>query len=316
MQIPIETIKIDPPSVSIMFLVSDAPGCGVEGKSLTSMQLKERLMLECQRNISLSLSSLPGDALELSARGELQLAILIETIRRDGYELAVAPPRVLFRVENGIELEPFEELTVDCDPEYSGIVIEKLSRRKGELIRMFDVAAKARMVFVIPMRGLIGYASEFKNDTHGTGVLNHTHMKYAQNAGPIDTLATRKGALISMSSGIVSPYALSELEDRGTFFVKPGHRVYPGMVIGESAREFDVECNPCRVKVVTNVRTAIKDENIKLIPPRIMPLEEMMAYMRDDEIIEVTPDAIRLRKKILDSAKRIAMRRQKNSVTK
>lgn len=288
----------------MFFQVNNSPLAGSEGKTLTSQTLLERLSKECENNIAIQLRRTEhSDIFEVSGRGELQLGILLETIRREGYELAVSPPRVVLRRGAGQQLlEPFEEVTIDCNMEYTGTVIEKLSRRKAELLRMSEVDAKARLVFKCPMRGLIGYAAEFRNDTHGTGVLNHVFIDYEPYSGELET--SRKGSLISMADGLATGYAIADLESRGTLFIEPGSKIYAGMVVGESARELDMEVNPCRAKQLTNMRSTTKEEFFRLAPPRLMSLEETIAYVADDEIIEITPKSIRLRKSELESSKR------------
>jgi len=290
----------------MFFQVNTSPLSGSEGKALTSQTLLERLHRECENNIAIMLKPTEhSDAFEICGRGEMQLGILLETIRREGFELAVSPPRVVLRRgpagPNDI-LEPFEEVTVDCNAEYMGTVIEKLSRRKGELLRMSEVDAKSRLVFKCPTRGLIGYSAEFRNDTHGTGVLNHVFLAYETYCGELET--SRKGSLISMADGVATGYAIADLESRGTLFIQPGMRIYAGMVIGESTRELDMEVNPCRAKQLTNMRSVGKEDFFRLAPVRLMSLEETIAYVTDDEIIEITPKAVRLRKSELDANRR------------
>lgn len=299
----------------MFFQVNSSPLSGSEGKALTSQTLFERLNKECENNIAIQLKRTDNsDTFEVSGRGEMQLGILLETIRREGYELAVSPPRVVLRrgEKSNEVLEPFEEVTVDCNMEYTGVVIEKLSKRKAELLRMSEVDAKARLVFKCPMRGLIGYSSEFRNDTHGTGVLNHTFLAYEPYCGPLET--SRKGALISMADGIATGYAITDLESRGTMFIEPGMKIYAGMVIGEGSREIDLEVNPCRAKVLSNMRTTQKDEFVRLAPPKLMSLEETIAYVADDEIIEITPKSVRLRKAELNSTLRKSKAKAKKTL--
>lgn len=284
------------------FLVNKSPLNGSEGKSMTSQSLMERLRKECENNVAIQMKPTANqDVIEMAGRGEMQLGIIIENMRREGLELAVSPPKVVMKKDPATNkiLEPYEEVTVDCNTEYSGTVIEKLSKRKAELLRMSEVEGKSRIVFKCPMRGLIGYSSEFKNDTHGTGVINHSFIDYEPYCGDIET--SRKGCLISMADGVASGYALADLESRGTLFIGPGTKVYSGMIIGEASREYDMEVNPCKTKVLTNMRSTGKDEFYRLIPPKSMSLEETIAYVANDEIIEVTPKSIRLRKFELDS---------------
>lgn len=289
----------------MFFQVNTSPLSGSEGKALTSQTLYERLHKECENNIAIQLKKTQSsDVFEVAGRGEMQLGILLETIRREGYELAVSPPRVVLKRGTGQNeiLEPFEEVTVDCNMEYTGAVIEKLSKRKGELLRMSEVDAKARLIFKCPMRGLIGYSSEFRNDTHGTGVLNHTFLTYEPYCGDLET--SRKGCLISMADGMATGYAIADLESRGTLFIVPGMKIYSGMIVGESTRDLDMEVNPCRAKVLTNMRSTVKEDFSRLVPAKLMSLEETIAYVADDEIIEITPKTLRLRKGELDSGRR------------
>lgn len=269
---------------------------------MTSQSLFERLEKECENNIAIELKKTSvSDIFEVSGRGEMQLGILLETIRREGFELAVSPPRVVLRKgKNANEvLEPIEEVTIDCNMEYTGVVIEKLSKRKAELLKMVEVDAKARLVFKMPMRGLIGYSAEFRNDTHGTGVINHTFIDYEPYHGELET--SRKGCLISMADGVATSYAISDLECRGILFIEPGMKIYSGMIVGESSRDLDMEVNPCRAKVLTNMRSTQKEDFFRLATPKLMTLEETIAYVADDEIIEITPKSIRLRKAELNA---------------
>lgn len=254
---------------------------GIEGKPFTRITLLERLQQECENNVALNIEPIVGevDAFKVSGRGEMQLGILIETIRREGFELAVSPPQVLLRESRpGLVMEPIEEVIVDCDEVYGGSVIEKITKRKGELTRMLGTGdGKCRMVFTCPTRGLIGYGSELKNDTKGTGILNHSFVGYEPHKGIIES--SRKGSLISMADGVATGYALADLEPRGRLFLGPGTRVYAGMVIGECARAQDLEVNPCRAKILTNVRSSVKEEFFRLTPPKLMSLEEIISYM-------------------------------------
>lgn len=263
------------------FSINSSPIANREGKAVTTHQLFERLNKEIETNVALSIQpSINSDAYQVFGRGELQLGILIETLRREGMELAVSPPQVIFKEDPNDslkKLEPIEEITVDVDDEYTGMVIEKLTKRKGILIKVIDGKGKTRLVFHVPTRGLLGYSSEFKNDTQGTGILNHCFLGYEPYKGKLET--TRKGTLISMADGITTAYALSELEPRGTLFVGSNMPVYTGMIIGECSRSGDMEVNPVRTKQVSNVRTVFKDEAIRLTPPRCMTLEEAIAYV-------------------------------------
>ncbi|KAJ2610591.1 hypothetical protein EV177_003897 [Coemansia sp. RSA 1804] len=301
---PLGFVPIDPPTISVTFSVNDSPLAGREGSQLTSGMIRARLLREAETNVALQIrDSGKSEALEVRGRGELQLSVLIETMRREGFELSVTPPRVLMRRDAGNILEPFEEITIDVDHGASGVVIEKLTKRKGELKSFSDVADKARMVFHIPTRGLLGYMSEFKNDTHGSGVINHAFLRYDAYAGPLEK--TRKASMVSMAAGTATAYALNMIEPRGRLFVRNGEAVYPGMVVGELSKDGgDLEVNPAKAKQLTNIRAAGKDDTIRLVPVAPWSLEEAIAYINPDEAIEVTPSTIRLRKQILDANKR------------
>lgn len=300
---PLPSNPIDPPTISMVFSVNDSPLAGREGKAITSQILADRLKKETENNVALIVEPTEkSDSFEVRGRGELQLGILIETMRREGMELAISPPRVVYKDSKEGKLEPIEEVIIDVDQEYSGVIIEKLSKRKAELEKMTEIGNKIRLVFNCPTRGLLGYISEFKNDSHGTGVLNHSFRGYEKFKGRLEY--SRKGCLISMASGNSTNHALLDLESRGTLFISPGMPVYEGMIIGECSRLLDLDVNPSREKQLTNVRSTVKDETVRLSPAKIMGLEEMMAYVGDDEIIEVTPKSIRLRKRELDKNKR------------
>ncbi|KAJ1812274.1 hypothetical protein LPJ75_003729 [Coemansia sp. RSA 2598] len=312
----LEFIPVDPPTISVTFSVNDSPLAGREGSQLTSGMIRERLRREAETNVALQIvDDGKSEAMEVRGRGELQLSVLIETMRREGFELSVTPPRVLFKrsaANSRAILEPFEEITIDVDHQSSGIVIEKLTKRKGELKSFTDVADKARLVFHIPTRGLLGYASEFKNDTHGTGVMNHSFLRYDDYVGPIDK--TRKSSMVCLSSGTATAYALNMIEPRGRLFVRNGDDVYPGMVVGELSKDgADLEVNPTKAKQLTNIRAAGKDDAIRLTPVRPWSLEEAIAYINPDEAIEVTPTQIRLRKQITDPVKRKQLSRKRVS---
>lgn len=297
----IPSIPIDPPTLSMSFEVNNSPLAGRDGSALTLLALKQRLLREAENNVSIRVLDSSRDCVVVRARGELQLGVIIETIRREGSEVAVSPPQVVFRKdEQGNRLEPLEEVTIDVDEPMSGTVIEKLSKRKGEMkeyISMND--GRVRLIFHIPTRGLLGYRSEFTNDTRGQGVMNQSVLKYVPYMGKIDR--SDKGAIISMESGTCTAYALEMAEARGVLFVEPNTAVYPGMVIGEHSRAGDCEFNPAKAKALTNVRSVMKDDKTRLVPPKKMSLEEMISYVRDDEMIEVTPNHVRLRKRILDA---------------
>ena len=302
---PIPAMPIDPPTLTMTFFVNTSPLAGQSGKKLTSRMIGERLFKEAETNIALKVSqSANNEAFEVSGRGELQLGILIETMRREGFELSVSRPRVVMQTnENGEKLEPIEEVVIDVDDEFSGVVIEKMTKRKATITEMKPSGiGKTRIVFSAPSRGLIGYLSEFRTDTRGTGIMNRVFDKYDLYRGPITQY--RPGVLVSMEAGSTTTYALHNLEPRGVLFVGPQTEVYSGMIVGEHSKENDIEVNPVRGKQLTNVRSVTADEKLFLAPPRKMSLEEALSYIQDDELVEVTPATIRLRKKELDSGKR------------
>jgi len=302
---PIPAMPIDPPTLTMTFFVNTSPLAGQSGKKLTSRMIGERLFREAETNIALKVSqSENNEAFEVSGRGELQLGILIETMRREGFELSVSRPRVVMQTnENGEKLEPIEEVVIDVDDEFSGVVIEKMTKRKATITEMKPSGiGKTRIVFSAPSRGLIGYLSEFRTDTRGTGIMNRVFDKYDTYRGPITQY--RPGVLVSMEAGATTTYALHNLEPRGVLFVGPQTEVYSGMIVGEHSKENDIEVNPVRGKQLTNVRSVTADEKLFLAPPRKMSLEEALSYIQDDELVEVTPATIRLRKKELDSGKR------------
>ncbi len=301
---------IDPPTISVTFSINNSPLAGRDGDKVQSRVIRERLMREAESNVAIRVSdTAAGDAFEVAGRGELQMGVLIENMRREGFELAVSRPRVLFRDEGGRRLEPIEEVTVDVDEEFAGVVVDKLSQRKGELAEMRTGAGgKTRIVAHVPSRGLIGYHGEFLTDTRGTGVLNRVFHGWAPHRGAIP--GRRNGVLISMEDGVSVPYALFNLEDRGRFFIGAGEQVYSGMILGEHNRDNDLEVNPLKGKKLTNVRAAGKDEAVVLTPPARPTLEQAIAYVEDDELVEVTPRHIRLRKRFLDPHERKRQSRQ------
>lgn len=299
---PIPAMPIDPPTLTMTFFVNTSPLAGRSGKKLTSRMIGERLFKEAETNIALRVTqSANNESFEVSGRGELQLGILIETMRREGFELSVSRPRVVMHDgENGEKLEPIEEVVIDVDDEFSGVVIEKMTKRKATITEMKSSGGgKTRIVFSAPSRGLIGYLSEFRTDTRGTGVMNRVFSGYEPYRGAISQY--RPGVLVSMESGLTTTYALHNLEPRGVLFVGPQTEVYSGMIIGEHSKENDLEVNPVKGKELTNVRSVTADEKLFLAPPRKMSLEEALSYIQDDELVEVTPATIRLRKKELDS---------------
>tara|TARA_R110002012_G_scaffold287185_4_gene479250 strand:- start:26088 stop:27908 length:1821 start_codon:yes stop_codon:yes gene_type:complete len=300
---------IDPPTITITFGINDSPLAGRDGKKVQSRVIRDRLMKEAESNVAIKVTDTPGgEAFEVAGRGELQMGVLIENMRREGFELSVSRPQVLFRKgENGERLEPIEEVTIDVDDEYSGAVIEKVTgTRKGELSEMKPAGAgKTRIVALVPSRGLIGYHGEFLTDTRGTGVLNRVFHSWAPHKGAIP--GRRAGVLISMENGTSVSYALWKLEDRGKFFIGAQEAVYQGMIIGEHSRENDLEVNPLKGKQLTNVRASGTDEAVRLTTPVTLTLEQAIAYIDDDELVEVTPNAVRLRKRYLDPHERKRM---------
>ena len=301
---PIDALPIDPPTLSMTFSINTSPLAGTEGDKVTSRMIWDRLEKEAEGNIALKVSrTSQTDSFEVAGRGELQLGILIETMRREGFELSVSRPKVVFKEENGQKLEPVEEVVVDVDEAYSGIVVQKLSERKADLLEMIPShGGKTRLVFHAPSRGLIGYHSEFLTDTCGTGVLNRIFYGYEPFKGPITD--RRSGVLISTEAGKSVAYALWKIQERGPLFIGAGVSVYEGMIIGENAKPGDIEVNPIKGKQLTNIRAANKDEAVVLIPPVQISLEKALAYIADDELVEITPKNIRLRKLYLDSNER------------
>ena len=307
---PLPSTPIDPPTLSMTFSINDSPLAGQEGKSLTSRVLGERLMKEAESNVAIRVTQTADrDAYEVAGRGELQLGVLIETMRREGFELSVSRPQVIYRYEDGKKLEPIEDVQIDVDDAYSGTVVESMNLRKGELQDMRQSNGKTRIRFFIPARGLIGYHGQFLTETRGTGVMNRIFHDYAPYKGSIE--GRRRGVLISNGDGEAVGYALFNLEDRGQLMISPGTKVYQGMIIGEHSRENDLEVNPLKGKQLTNVRASGKDEAIKLTTPRTMSLEEALAYIEDDERVEVTPENIRIRKVFLCPNERKKQARQK-----
>ncbi|MFD2235218.1 translational GTPase TypA [Phaeospirillum tilakii] len=302
---PLHAQPIDPPTLAMIFSVNDSPLAGQEGDKVTSRVIGARLYREAESNVAIRIRETDGkDAFEVAGRGELQLGVLIETMRREGFELGVSRPRVLFQTdENGKRLEPIEEVFVDVDEEYSGVVVEKMSLRKAELTGMRPSGGgKTRVTFLAPSRGLIGYHGEFLTDTRGTGLMNRVFHGYAPYKGPID--GRRNGVLISTGTGDAVPYALWNLEERGAMFIPAGVKVYEGMIVGEHNRGNDLEVNVLKAKQLTNIRASGKDEAVKLTPHRRLSLEQAIAYIEDDELVEVTPKSIRLRKRLLDPNER------------
>ena len=302
---PLQAQPIDPPTLSMTFMVNDSPLAGTEGDKVQSRVIRERLLREAEGNVALRVEQAPNaDAYVVSGRGELQLAILIETMRREGFELGVSRPKVVMREDAaGRLLEPIEEVVIDVDEEHSGVVIDKLAQRKAEMIEMRPSGGgRLRLVFHAPTRGLIGYQGELLTDTRGTAVMNRVFSTYAPYKGDIP--GRRNGVLISNESGEAVAYAMWKLEDRGPMMIEPGAKVYRGMIVGEHTRDNDLEINVLKGKQLTNVRAAGKDEAVRLTPPIRMTLEKALAWIDDDELVEVTPKSIRLRKTMLDPHER------------
>ncbi|HEX5536984.1 MAG TPA: translational GTPase TypA [Sphingobium sp.] len=308
---PIQAQPIDPPTLSMRFAVNDSPMAGREGDKVTSRMIRDRLLREGESNVAIKVTEAEDkDSFEVAGRGELQLGVLIETMRREGFELGISRPRVLFRDgENGRE-EPYETVIIDVDDEHAGTVVEKMAIRKAEMTDMRPSGGgKTRITFSAPSRGMIGYHGEFLSDTRGTGIMNRLFEKYGPHKGAIE--GRKNGVLISNGAGEAVAYALGPLEERGILFVSPGEPLYEGMIIGENAKPEDLEVNPMKSKQLTNFRSTGKDDAIRLTPPRRMTLEQAIAYIDEDEMVEVTPKSIRLRKRHLDPherkrAKRVA----------
>jgi len=297
---PLPAQPIDPPTLSITIAANDSPLAGREGDKVQSRVIRERLLRQAEGDVAITVTeTVTKDAYDVAGRGELQLGVLIENMRREGFELAVSRPRVLTREdENGVVLEPIEEVVIDVDDEHSGVVIEKLSQKKAELAEMIPSGAgKTRLIMHAPSRALIGYHGEFLTDTRGTGVMNRSYLTHASHKGTLE--GRRTGTLISNGDGTAVPYALWNLEERGVMFISPGEAVYEGMIIGENAKPEDLDVNPLKGKQLTNIRAAGKDEAVRLTPPRRLTLEQAISYIAEDELVEVTPKTIRLRKKAL-----------------
>jgi GTP-binding protein len=301
---PLPAREIDPPTLSMTFAVNDSPFAGKDGDKVQSRVIRDRLLREAEGNVAIRVTETAGgEAYEVAGRGELQLGVLIETLRREGFELSISRPRVLFRDGPSGREEPYETVVIDVDDEFSGTVIDKMAMRRAEMTDMRPSGGgKTRLTFSAPSRGLIGYHGEFLSDTRGTGIMNRLFERYGPYKGPI--AGRQNGVLISMEQGPAVAYALNALEERGVLFVSPGEMLYEGMVIGENAKPQDLEVNPLKSKQLTNFRASGKDEGIRLTPPRRMSLEQAIAYIQDDELVEVTPKAIRIRKRYLDPHER------------
>jgi len=301
---PLAAREIDPPTLSMTFAVNDSPFAGKDGDKVQSRVIRDRLLREAEGNVAIRVTETGGsEAYEVAGRGELQLGVLIETLRREGFELSISRPRVLFRDGPKGREEPYETVVIDVDDEFSGTVIDKMATRKAEMTDMRPSGGgKTRLTFSAPSRGLIGYHGEFLSDTRGTGIMNRLFEKYGPYKGPV--AGRQNGVLISMEQGPAVAYALNALEERGILFVSPGEMLYEGMVVGENAKPQDLEVNPLKSKQLTNFRASGKDEGIRLTPPKRMSLEQAIAYIQDDELVEVTPKAIRIRKRYLDPHER------------
>lgn len=311
---PIEAQPIDPPTLSMRFAVNDSPFAGREGDKVTSRMIRDRLMREAETNVAIRVTeSADKDSFEVAGRGELQLGVLIETMRREGFELGISRPRVLFQTDDsGARTEPYDTVVIDVDDEFSGTVVDKMQRRKAELTEMRPSGpGKTRIIFSAPARGLIGYHGEFLSDTRGTGIMNRLFEKYGPHKGAIE--GRQNGVLISNGTGEAVGYALNSLEERGILFVSPQEKIYEGMIIGENAKPDDLEVNPMKSKQLTNFRSSGKDDAIRLTPPKVMTLEQAIAYIDDDEMVEVTPKSIRLRKALLDPHERKKAGRKKEA---
>ncbi|CAF2122316.1 unnamed protein product [Brassica napus] len=299
------SVELDPPTISMTFGVNDSPLAGRDGTQLTGGKIGDRLMAEAETNLAINVIPGLSESFEVQGRGELQLGILIENMRREGFELSVSPPKVMYKTEDKQRLEPIEEVTIEINEEHVGLVMEALSHRRAEVIDMCPVPGndgRTRMSLTCPSRGLVGYRCVFSSDTRGTGFMHRAFLKYEKYRGPLGNV--RKGVLVSMGYGTITAHSLMGLEARGTLFVSPGLDSYDGMIIGEHSRDTDLDVNPVKAKELTNIRSVNKDENVKLSPPRLMTLEEAIGYVASDELIEVTPKTIRLRKRCLDVTKR------------
>lgn len=308
---PVAFVNIDEPTISMNFIVNDSPMAGLEGTYVTSRHLKDRLTRELLSNISLRVEEITPESFKVSGRGELHLSILIETMRREGYEFAVTRPEVIFKRENDVLLEPMERLFIEVPEEHVGTIIESCGKRKGELINMTNMSGSTvKVEFLIPARGLIGYRSEFMTETRGNGIMNHVFESYEPFKGEIS--ARNRGSLVASESGTAVAYGLHGAQERGALFIDPGTEVYAGMIVGENLRAGDITVNVCRKKHLTNTRASGADDALRLVPPIVMSLENCLEFIADDELLEVTPKSLRLRKAILDKTARERAQKNKN----
>ncbi|MDD3500639.1 translational GTPase TypA [Sulfurovum sp.] len=313
--VALDPLHIEEPTLSVVMSVNDGPLAGQEGKHVTSNKIRERLEKEMETNIAMRMEPMGEASFKVSGRGELQIGILAENMRREGFEFLLARPEVVVKEENGVKMEPFEHLVVDVPEEFQGVAIEKLGKRKAEMTSLTPMPdGTVRLEFEIPARGLIGFRSEFLTDTKGEGIMNHSFIEYRPYTGIVQSRTP--GALISMDDGEAVAFSIFNLQARGIMFIKPQDKVYNGMVIGESARPGDLEVNPLKGKQLTNMRTSGADDAIKLVPPRPVTLESAMEWIEDDELIEVTPESIRIRKKYLDANMRKRVQRDKKNAGK
>jgi GTP-binding protein len=300
---PLDPLHIEEPTLSVVFAVNDSPFAGLEGKYVTSNKLDERLEAEMKTNIAMKYENIGEGKFKVSGRGELQITILAENMRREGYEFSLGRPEVIIKEENGVKMEPYEHLVIDVPDEFTGAVIEKLGKKKAQMTTMNPTGdGQTRIEFEIPARGLIGFRGQFLTDTKGEGVMNHSFLDFRPLSGSVES--RKNGALISMEDGVALGYSLFNLQDRGTLFIEPQTKVYVGMIIGEHARPNDLDVNPIKGKQLSNVRSSGADEAIKLVPPRKLSLELALEWIENDELVEVTPESIRIRKRELDATKR------------